>query len=141
MDGGVYKVGTYDIAGGPQGGLFHQVFRLGGDDRVPDGPMKIFMALMGLDIGGAETHVMELALELHRRGSPGGAGIKRRRVCGAFGAGWSAPYFGAHESAGPAADAGIFAGTAPGHPAGSSRTWSTPMPGSPHFCAGFCSGA
>lgn len=30
--------------------------------------MKIFMALMGLDIGGAETHVMELALELHRRG-------------------------------------------------------------------------
>lgn len=30
--------------------------------------MKIFMALMGLDIGGAETHVMELALELSRRG-------------------------------------------------------------------------
>ena len=30
--------------------------------------MKILMALMGLDIGGAETHVMELASELHRRG-------------------------------------------------------------------------
>lgn len=30
--------------------------------------MKILMALMGLDIGGAETHVMELALELRRRG-------------------------------------------------------------------------
>lgn len=30
--------------------------------------MKILMALMGLDIGGAETHVMELALELIRKG-------------------------------------------------------------------------
>ena len=30
--------------------------------------MKIFMALMGLEIGGAETHVVELALELTRQG-------------------------------------------------------------------------
>lgn len=30
--------------------------------------MKILMALMGLEIGGAETHVMELALELSRQG-------------------------------------------------------------------------
>lgn len=29
---------------------------------------KILMTLNGLDIGGAETHVAELALELHRRG-------------------------------------------------------------------------
>lgn len=30
--------------------------------------MKILMALMGLNIGGAETHVLELALELTRQG-------------------------------------------------------------------------
>ena len=30
--------------------------------------MKILMPLMGLEIGGAETHVMELVKELHRRG-------------------------------------------------------------------------
>ena len=30
--------------------------------------MKIMMALMGLEIGGAETHVVELVKELHRRG-------------------------------------------------------------------------
>lgn len=30
--------------------------------------MKILMTLMGLDIGGAETHVVELCRELHRRG-------------------------------------------------------------------------
>ena len=29
---------------------------------------KILMALMGLEIGGAETHVVELSKELHRRG-------------------------------------------------------------------------
>ena len=27
--------------------------------------MKIFMATMGLDIGGAETHIVELSKELH----------------------------------------------------------------------------
>lgn len=30
--------------------------------------MKILMATMGLDIGGAETHIVELAKELHSRG-------------------------------------------------------------------------
>lgn len=30
--------------------------------------MKILMTLMGLEIGGAETHVVELAKELHRQG-------------------------------------------------------------------------
>ena len=30
--------------------------------------MKILMATNGLDIGGAETHVVELAKELKRRG-------------------------------------------------------------------------
>ena len=30
--------------------------------------MKIMMALMGLEIGGAETHVVELVKELHRQG-------------------------------------------------------------------------
>ena len=29
---------------------------------------KVLMVLMGLDIGGAETHVVELSKELHRRG-------------------------------------------------------------------------
>lgn len=31
--------------------------------------MKILMALNGLDIGGAETHVVELSKELKRRGN------------------------------------------------------------------------
>ena len=30
--------------------------------------MKILMTLMGLEIGGAETHVVELSMELKRRG-------------------------------------------------------------------------
>ena len=30
--------------------------------------MKIMMATMGLDIGGAETHIVELAKELKARG-------------------------------------------------------------------------
>ena len=30
--------------------------------------MKIFMATMGLGIGGAETHIVELAKELKARG-------------------------------------------------------------------------
>ena len=30
--------------------------------------MKIFMATMGLDIGGAETHIVELSKELKARG-------------------------------------------------------------------------
>ncbi len=30
--------------------------------------MKILMATMGLDIGGAETHILELSKELKRRG-------------------------------------------------------------------------
>ena len=30
--------------------------------------MKLLMVTMGLDIGGAETHIVELARELHRRG-------------------------------------------------------------------------
>ena len=30
--------------------------------------MKILMALNGLDIGGAETHVVELSKEIQRRG-------------------------------------------------------------------------
>ena len=29
---------------------------------------KVLMALMGLEIGGAETHVVELSKELHRQG-------------------------------------------------------------------------
>ena len=29
---------------------------------------KIMMVLMGLEIGGAETHVVELSRELHRQG-------------------------------------------------------------------------
>ena len=31
--------------------------------------MKILMATMGLDIGGAETHIVELAKELRHQGS------------------------------------------------------------------------
>lgn len=31
-------------------------------------PKKILMATMGLDIGGAETHIVELSKELHKRG-------------------------------------------------------------------------
>ena len=31
--------------------------------------MKIFMATMGLDIGGAETHIVELSKELKDRKS------------------------------------------------------------------------
>ena len=44
--------------------------------------MKVLLSLMKLDIGGAETHVIELAKELHRRGwevivtSNGGAFVK-----------------------------------------------------------------
>ena len=30
--------------------------------------MKILMATMGLDIGGAETHIVELSKELQKRG-------------------------------------------------------------------------
>ena len=30
--------------------------------------MKILMATMGLDIGGAETHIVELSKELHHLG-------------------------------------------------------------------------
>ena len=30
--------------------------------------MKILMATMGLDIGGAETHIVELSKELKRQG-------------------------------------------------------------------------
>lgn len=58
---------------------------------------KILMATMGLDIGGAETHIVELSKELRRRGyevviaSNGGiyvdeaerAGIKHYRVSNA----------------------------------------------------------
>ena len=51
--------------------------------------MKIFMALMGLDIGGAETHVVELTLELLRLGhqvvlaSGGGVYVKPLEAAGA----------------------------------------------------------
>lgn len=51
--------------------------------------MKILMALMGLDIGGAETHVMELALELLRQGhqvvltSNGGVYVEPLEAAGA----------------------------------------------------------
>ncbi len=50
--------------------------------------MKILMSLMQLDIGGAETHVLELAKELTRRGneiiitSNGGAYEKELEMCG-----------------------------------------------------------
>ncbi len=36
--------------------------------RKGNRPLKILMVLMGLEIGGAETHVAELAMELARRG-------------------------------------------------------------------------
>ena len=47
--------------------------------------MKILLSLMKLDIGGAETHILELAKELKKRGnvvyvaSNGG-----KDVCGSF---------------------------------------------------------
>ena len=31
-------------------------------------PIKVLIAAMGLEIGGAETHIVELSLELRRRG-------------------------------------------------------------------------
>lgn len=46
--------------------------------------MKILMALAGLDIGGAETHVVELSKELKRRGHDvvmiSGGGVYRKEV-------------------------------------------------------------
>ena len=36
--------------------------------ETSEGAMKIFMATMGLGIGGAETHIVELAKELKARG-------------------------------------------------------------------------
>jgi polysaccharide pyruvyl transferase CsaB len=50
--------------------------------------MKILMTLMGLDIGGAETHVMELARSLQRKGhqvvlaSNGGVYVPQLEECG-----------------------------------------------------------
>ena len=67
--------------------------------------MKILMATMGMDIGGAETHIVELAKELKKQGhdvaivSHGGVYV--------------------HEISG----------------AGIRPTWSTPTPASPPFCA------
>ena len=46
--------------------------------------MKIIMALAGLDIGGAETHVAELSKELKRRGNEvvmiSGGGVYREEL-------------------------------------------------------------
>ena len=50
--------------------------------------MKILMTTMSMDIGGAETHVMELAKELHRQGhtvviaSNGGVYVPELEKCG-----------------------------------------------------------
>ena len=50
--------------------------------------MKILMTLMGLDIGGAETHVVELSKQLKNLGhdiiivSAGGAYVKEITSCG-----------------------------------------------------------
>lgn len=50
--------------------------------------MKILMVTMGLDIGGAETHIVELSRELVRRGhqvlaaSNGGVYVRELEECG-----------------------------------------------------------
>ena len=49
--------------------------------------MRILLVTMGMDIGGAETHILELAKELKRRGneiyvvSNGGKYIEELEAC------------------------------------------------------------
>ena len=40
---------------------------------------KILMATMGLDIGGAETHIVELAKQLSEQGKNSGLDIRMQR--------------------------------------------------------------
>ena len=99
--------------------------------------MKILMATMGMNIGGAETHILELSKELKHQGhdviivSNGGVYVPEIEAAGIRH--YQAPM---HRRAfGRCAVPGPFSVTSL---AGRGQTWSMPMPGSRRSCAAAC---
>ena len=98
--------------------------------------MKIFMATMGLGIGGAETHIVELAKELKARGhevviaSNGGVYVAEVEAAGIRH--YAVPMH--RRSVGDMLRSGGSCGR-------SGLTSSTPTPGSQPFCAAPSSGS
>ena len=95
--------------------------------------MKILMATMGMNIGGAETHILELSKELKHQGhdviivSNGGVYVPEIEAAGIRPC--TAGAFGRCAVPGPFSVTSL---------AGRGRTWSMPMPGSRRSCAAAC---